>query len=46
MAGMLGQGDFTLTAVARECGYSNLASFSRDFSSLHSYPPSQLLRQA
>jgi AraC-like DNA-binding protein len=46
MAGMLRQGGLTLTVVARQCGYSNLASFSRDFSSLYGYPPSQLLRQA
>lgn len=46
MAGLLCQGALTLTAVARQCGYSNLASFSRDFSSLYGYPPSQLLRQA
>lgn len=46
MAGRLRRGDCTLTAVARQCGYGNLASFSRDFSSLYGYPPSQLLRQA
>lgn len=42
----LRQGACTLTAVARQCGYSTIASFSRDFSALYGYPPSQLLRQA
>lgn len=45
MADLLRRGACTLTAVARQCGYANLASFSRDFSALYGYPPSQLLRQ-
>lgn len=45
MVGPLRPGHSTLTAVARECGYANLSSFSRDFSSHYGYPPSRLLRQ-
>lgn len=34
----------TMKQVARQCGYLNLSAFSRDFSSLYGYPPSQLMR--
>jgi AraC-like DNA-binding protein len=34
----------SLQQVASQCGYGNLSSFSRDFSSLYGYPPSRLLR--
>ena len=34
----------SVTTIARECGYLNLASFSRDFSRLYGRRPSEILR--
>lgn len=34
----------TVTAIARRCGYLNLASFSRAFTAAYGHRPSELLR--
>lgn len=34
----------SVTAIARRCGYLNLASFSRDFTAAYGRRPSELLR--
>ena len=39
------QAPLSLRQVAQRCGYINFSAFSRDFSRLHGFPPSRLLRR-
>lgn len=40
-----GEQPLSLKQVAHRCGYINFSAFSRDFSALHGYPPSHVLRR-